>query len=120
MTIALWITAILLTLVYLMAGITKTFQAKAVLQPKMGWVADFSDTQVKAVGIVEFIGALGVMLPLATGILPWLTPVAAICLVVVQIVAAVIHVRRGEKDSLPINAVLALLAAAVAVLYFLA
>jgi len=118
MEIALWITAVLLTLVYLMAGAMKTFRSKEALQPQMAYVEDFSAGQVKAIGIIELVGALGVILPLATGILPVLTAVAAIGLVVVQIVAAVVHVRRGETSSLGVNAALALLAAAVAVLFF--
>lgn len=120
MTIALWITAILLTLVYLAAGVMKATQPKEKLQTSMAYVEDFSAGQMKAIGIIEFIGALGVILPLVTGIAPVLTAVAAICLVIVQIVAAAVHVRRGENSSIGINAALALLAAAVAVLFFLA
>jgi len=117
-TIALWITAILLALVYLGAGGMKTFRSKAALQPNMAYVEDFTAWQVKAIGIVELIGALGVILPLVTGIAPVLTAVAAIGLAVVQIVAAVVHIRRGEARSTPVNGVLLLLAVAVAVLRF--
>jgi len=120
MTIALWITAILLTLVYLGAGSMKTFRSKEALQPNMPWVEGFSAAQVKAVGIIELLGALGVILPLATGILPFVTAIAAIGLVLVQIVAAIVHIRRGEQKALGVNAVLAVLAAAVAVLFFVA
>lgn len=119
MTIALWITAILLTLVYLAAGAMKSITPREKLATNMGWVEDFSAGQVKAVGVIEFIGALGVILPLVTGIAPVLTGVAALCLVVVQVIAMVVHIRRGEQSALATNAVLLALAAAVAVLFFL-
>jgi uncharacterized membrane protein YphA (DoxX/SURF4 family) len=118
MLIALWITAILLTIAYLGAGATKTFSPKAKLQTNMGWVEDFSEPQVTVVGLVELLGALGVILPLATGIAPVITAIAAIGLVLVQVVAFVIHARRNEPKSYPVNAVLLLLALAVVILRF--
>lgn len=119
MLIALWITAALLTLAYLLAGGMKTFKSREVLQPQMAYVEDFSDGQVKTIGIVEMLGALGVILPLATGIAPVVTAIAAIGLVLVQLGAIIVHVRRGEQGKIGANVVLLLLAAAVAVLALL-
>lgn len=119
MTIALWITAVLLTLVYLAAGAMKSLSPREKLVTNMGWVEDFSAPQVKTIGALEFLGALGVILPLATGIAPVLTGIAALCLVLVQAVAIGVHIRRGEQSALAVNAVLLALAAAVAVLFFL-
>lgn len=118
MTIALWITAVLLTLVYLAAGAMKALSPKEKLATNMGWVEDFSGWQVKTIGVLEVLGALGVILPLATGIAPVLTGVAALALVLVQVLATIVHVRGGEQKMVPVNVVLLLLAAAVAVLYF--
>ena len=120
MAIALWIAAILLTGVYLVAGSTKLLRPKEKLAPQMGWVEDFSAQQVKAIGAIEVIGALGVTLPLATDIAPTLMAFAAAGLVVLQVMAAIVHVRRGEASMLAVNSVLALLAAAVVVLYAVA
>ena len=80
---------------------------------------DSSDAGVKAVGLVEILGALGVILPWLTGIAPILTPIAAIGLVVVQIGALRVHLVRNERQPLPANVVLLLLAAFVAVGRFL-
>ena len=44
----------------------------------MPWAKNRSDTFVRFVGIAELLGALGLFLPLLTGILPWLTPLAAV------------------------------------------
>jgi hypothetical protein len=119
MLIALWITAALLTLAYLLAGAMKTFKSREALQPQMAYVEDFSAAQVKTIGIVEILGAIGVILPLATGIVPILTAIAAIGLVLVQVGAITVHVRRGEQKAIGANIVLLLLAAVVAVLALL-
>ena len=70
------------------------------------------------VGLVEILGALGVILPWLTGIAPILTPIASIGLAVVQIGALRVHLVRNERRPLPAN-VLLLLAACVAVGRFL-
>jgi hypothetical protein len=70
---------------------------------------------VRFIGLVEIAGAVGLVLPQATGTLPILTPIAATGLVVLQVLAIAVHVRRGETSQLGINVVLLLLAAFVAV-----
>lgn len=118
MTIALWIASALLTIIYLLAGGVKVARSKEALQSQMAYVEDFAAGQVKAIGAVELLGALGVILPLATGIVPALTGIAAVGLAVVQVAALVVHGRRGEQKSLPVNIALLLLAIAVAALRF--
>ena len=119
MLIALWITAALLAALYLFAGATKAIKSREALLPQMPYVEDFRGWQVTVIGILEVLGALGVILPLATGIAPLVTVLAAIGLVLVQIGAIIVHVRRGETAKLGMNVVLLLLAAAVAVLAIL-
>lgn len=114
MNIALWIVQVLLGVAFLAAGIMKATKPRAELQPKMPWVEDFSDNQLKAIGIIELLAGLGMILPWATGIAPILTPIAAAGLVVVMILAAVVHVRRKEFSGVPVNVVLGALALFVA------
>jgi hypothetical protein len=54
------------------------------------------------------------ILPAATGIAPILTPIAATGLAVIMVLAAATHIRRKEPSGVAVNAVLFLLAAAVA------
>ena len=61
------------------------------------------------------LGAIGLILPQATGIAPILTPIAALGLVAVQVGAITVHVRRKETKVLPVNIVLLLLALFVAI-----
>ena len=82
----------------------------------MDWVDDFSDGQVKGIGVLELLGALGLVLPWALGIAKVLTPVAAVGLALVMVGAVVTHVRRKEPPAVP--ALLGVVAVVVAVLRF--
>ncbi|HEY3684658.1 MAG TPA: DoxX family protein [Streptosporangiaceae bacterium] len=121
MNIALWIAQGLLALVYLAAGGLKLVRPRErlIATGNLNWMKDASDAGVKAVGLVEVLGALGVVLPWLTGIAPILTPTAAIGLVIVQIGALRVHLVRNERQPLPANALLLLLAAFVALGRFL-
>jgi hypothetical protein len=115
--IALWAAQALLAFVYLAAGGLKVIRPREqlVASGRLDWMKDNSDVAVKAVGAVEILGALGVILPEATGIARILTPLAAVGLVIVQIGAMRVHLTRNERQPLPINVILLLLAAFVAI-----
>ncbi|MDX8030466.1 DoxX family protein [Lentzea sp. BCCO 10_0856] len=120
MNLAAWIVSGVLAALYLMAGFTKLVKSKQALlaEPRMSWVSDFAEGQVKAIGAVEVAGALGLVLPWLTGVAPILTPIAALGLALVQVGAAITHIRRGEGGTVPINVVLCALAVFVAVVRF--
>ena len=102
----LWAAAALLALLYAFVGYVKSFRPLPELAPTMGW-APGMPRLTRFVGTVEILGALGLILPLLTNILPWLTPLAAIGLSVIQILAIGLHARRGETGkTLPMNLVL--------------
>ena len=82
----------------------------------MGWADTYSDAGVKGIGAVEVLGAIGLVLPAATGIAPILTPIAAVGLALVMAAAVVVHVRRKEQFVPPL--VLGVLSLVVAVLRF--
>src|SRR5579883_729550 len=117
MNIALWIVQILLALVFLMAGVMKASQPIEKLQKNMNWTKHVSPGFVRVVGILEILGALGLILPVATHILPWLTPVAAIGLVLTMIVAIALHLRLKEASRAGMPFILLLLALFVAIGY---
>ncbi len=114
MNIALWIVQGLLALAFLMAGGMKLTQPKQKLATNMAWVEDFAPNTIRLIGGLEVLGAIGLVLPMALGILPVLTGVAAIGLVLTMIGAAVTHLRRSEMPMLVPNVILGLLAAFVA------
>lgn len=112
MDIALWIASGLLAFAMLAAGGTKLLVPRVKLLDKMGWAASWSDGRFKLLGLAELLGGIGVIVPRATGILPILTPVAAVGLVVLMAGAAKTHVDRKESPAAP--AILALLGVFVA------
>jgi len=97
-----------------MAGFMKATQPKEKLAGQMKWVEDFSSGTIRLIGILEVLGALGLILPAVTGILPVLTPLAATGLALTMVGAAITHIRRGEYSGVLMNLVLLLLAVFVA------
>ena len=108
MNIALWIAQGSLAVIYLMVGSMKTFQpAKVRENPRMTWAHERPDNYIRFVGTTEILGALGLILPLVTGVLPWLTVLAGIGLTLVQLLAIFTeHLPKKEYDVIPLNIVL--------------
>lgn len=116
MNIILWIVQILLALAFLMSGFMKATQPYEKLKESMAYVGDFSPNTIRAIGILEVLGAIGLVLPSVTLILPWLTPVAAGGLVLTMVGAAITHIRRGNEMVMIVTN-LVLLALATFVIY---
>ncbi|MFI6576201.1 DoxX family protein [Nocardiopsis sp. NPDC050513] len=116
MNIVLWILAALLALAFLASGGMKLAQSKEklVASPNMAWAEGFSPGLIKSIGALEVLAAVGLILPALLGVLPVLVPLAAVGLVLLMLGAAVTHGRRGEFGSIPVNAVLIVLAGVVA------
>lgn len=115
MNTALWVVAIVLAIGFASAGAMKVLQPREKLaEAGMGWVTDFSSGTVKLIGLLEILGALGLILPAVLGALPVLVPIAAVGLIVVMVGAAVVHARRREPLMIAVNLVLLGLAAIVA------
>ncbi len=119
MIIVLWIVQGLLALAFLLSGFLKGFTPLEGLKKNMAWVGDVPAGLVRFIGIVEMLGALGLILPKLTQLVPQLTIAAAIGLVLVMLSAAVFHAARKEYSTIGMNAVL-LLAAFIAVGYLAA
>ena len=81
----------------------------------MGWLADVGRDRMRIIGGLETLGAICLIVPAATGVLPWLTPVAASCLAILMTLAAVYHLRRpGEGQNVVLNVILGVIAVLVA------
>jgi hypothetical protein len=79
------------------------------LSKRVDWIGSVPAALVRFIGVAELLGAIGLILPMLTGILPWLTVAAAMGLAVLQVCATIFHISRGEVKSLPANAILLLL-----------
>ena len=119
MNVVLWIIAGLLAAAFGAAGLMKLTSPKEKLAASgMGWTEDYSADQVKTIGTLEVLGAIGLILPAALGIAEILTPLAAVGLALTMVGAAVVHAKRGEGQMIPVNVVLGGLAIFVAVMRF--
>lgn len=103
MIIAYWIVAGLLAVFNLYAGGVKLIRSKAQLAPMMGWVDTVPMWLVRVIGGLEVAGAIGLVLPRLTGIAPGLAVAAAIGFLVLQVLAAGLHLSRGESKLIGLN-----------------
>ena len=113
MNVFLWGLQIALAAIFVMAGVIKGTQQKERLARNLPWVEDFSSGTIRLIAILELLGAIGLIVPAVTGILPVLTPVAATGLAIVMALAVNTHRRRHEPSGMAVTGVL--FAAAVVV-----
>ena len=73
-----------------------SLREKLAKAPGGGWVLDFSAGFVKALGAVEILGAVGLILPALLDIAPILVPLAAVGLALIMVGAATVTFRRHE------------------------
>ena len=114
MNITLWVMQVLLGLVFIMAGATKTFQPIEAMAASMPWVTSVSEGLVRFIGVSELLGGLGLLLPSILRIKPHLTVWAAHGLTIVMVLAALFHASRGEFSAIGVNAVFVALTSFVA------
>lgn len=114
MATLVWVLQILLAVVFVAAGLVKLIRSKADLRGQMGWVDDYPDNGVKAIGALEVLAAIGLILPALTGIATVFVPLAALGLALLMVGAAITHGRRKEYPFVAGNVVLLILALIVA------
>jgi hypothetical protein len=112
MNAALWTAQILVALVMMVAGTVKLMLPRERLAARMHWAATWPRGRIKLLGLAELAGAVGLVVPAATGIAPLFTPIAALCLAILMAGAVRTHRQLGES-SVP-AVVVALLCLAVA------
>lgn len=113
MEIAYWIVAGLLAAFYLYGGGLKLVRTQDELRPMMAWVDRMPMAAVRAIGAVEVLGAVGLVLPPATGVAPWLALAAAVGFAVLQVGALRTHLAMGDRQ-VAMNVVLVVAALVVA------
>jgi DoxX-like family len=118
MNVALWVVAAVLAVVFLVSGTIKLVVPKdkiASLHAAGEWTRDFSPGALRAIGVLELLGAVGLILPAVLNIAPILVPIAATGGVLLFIGAARMRFRRGERATIAVDLFYLALAAFVAV-----
>ncbi|MFF7384345.1 DoxX family protein [Streptomyces griseoluteus] len=116
MNLALWISAWVLAVVALVGGVSKTFVPKEKLAGVHGggWTEGVGARSVKALGVLELLAAVGLVLPALLDRLPALVPVTAACWVLLMTGAMATHGRRREFGFVALNLAYLALAAFIA------
>jgi uncharacterized membrane protein YphA (DoxX/SURF4 family) len=112
MTYALWIVQGLLAAIFLFAGGMKLVMPIEEMMKQMP--IPLPGLFLRFTGVVEVLGAIGLILPWLLRIRPGLTPLAAAGLVIVMIGATVYTLAAGDVASALIPLVVGLLSAFVA------
>ncbi len=106
LNIALWIAQSLLAAMFLMTGVMKLTSPIETLAESLPWVTSVPVALIRFLGLSEFLGGLGLLLPSILKIKPQLTVWAAGGLTGVMVLAAVFHGSRGEFSAIGMNVVL--------------
>jgi uncharacterized membrane protein YphA (DoxX/SURF4 family) len=109
----IWVFSIVLALIFLITGVSRALRYQQT-RKFFAWVNDVPRPLVQVIGFVEILGALGLILPVATGIYPWLTLVAAGALALLLVLAILFHARRHEGSEIGAPVLLLLMIAFVA------
>ena len=110
MNIALWIIQALLAALFLFAGVMKLVMPIEEMTKEIAMPGGF----LRFIGVVEVLGAIGLILPWLLRIRPNLTPLAAAGLVIIMIGATAVTLMSGAIATALIPFVVGLLAAFVA------
>jgi len=111
--IALWVVQLLTAVVFL-GGAYAHAVAYEWSKARIVWLSAVGRRGALVIAILEALGAIGLVLPLATNTLVWLTPIAALGLALLMLCAVPFHAARREWTNIIVNAALGALAAFVA------
>ncbi|MFD0670952.1 DoxX family protein [Cohnella sp. GCM10027633] len=114
MNVALWIAQGLLAFGFIYSGWLKAVRVDLAAKD-WGWVKDVPRGLVAFIGAAELLGAIGLIVPEATGIAPAWTPISASLLAVVVLLGALFHLKRHEARDIGVNVVFLALALFVAI-----
>src|SRR6266550_3692353 len=112
LNLVLWSVQVFLALFFLAAGAPKLIGRG--LERWTGF-SELPRPMVVFIGLTELLGAAGLVLPMATGIVPWLTPLAAVGLGIIVLMATGFHLRADERVNALETGLWASIAAVIAI-----
>jgi|SRR5580658_350404 uncharacterized membrane protein len=102
MNVALWIVQGMLAFAFAAAGGMKLFAyEKYKATSEKNGPSGLTRGLISFIGAAELAGAIGIVLPMAAGIAPWLSGGAAVGLSTIMLLAIGYHVRRHESLVAP-------------------
>jgi len=115
MNTIIWIVQCISATIFGIAGLLKLVTPKDILEEKIGWVRDYSASTVRFIGFCEFMGAIGLIVPMVLDFYPIFTPIAATCLVIVMILGARAHLIRKEYKKIRVDLLFFVMALFIAI-----
>ena len=113
MDLGLWIAQAGLAIAFLIHG-WGMLTAPEHLRQRMGYIFELAPALRSGIGGAEVAGAGGLLLPGLTGMMPILTPLAALGLAIIMLGAILFHVRRREFINTGLNLFLLILSLVIA------
>jgi uncharacterized membrane protein YphA (DoxX/SURF4 family) len=101
--IGLWVVQVLLAVAFGFSGFMKATLPMEQILEQMAWAENLPGWLIRFIGISEMAGAVGLVVPGATRIVPKLVGIAGAALAVVMVLAAGLHVMRGEFGFIVVN-----------------
>jgi putative oxidoreductase len=112
--ITLWVLQVGLGVWFMLVGYSHALAPYEQVSQQATWMLDVPRALSLFIGYAELAGGLGLIAPAATRIAPWLTPLAALGLATIMLLAIAFHVARGEASVIWIHTSLAAVALLIA------
>jgi uncharacterized membrane protein YphA (DoxX/SURF4 family) len=112
--VTLWVVQALLAVFFVMVGYSHGLMPYDEVAQQATWMNQVPRALGRFIGYAELAGGLGLILPAATRIKPWLTPLAALGLAIIMLLAIPFHIVRGEASVIWLHTLFAALALFVA------
>lgn len=113
MHVTLWVAQILVAL-FLITGAVLKFQPIEKIAAMMPWAGQVPAAVVRLLGVIDLLGAIGLILPSLLRIKPLLAVWAAIGVIALMVCATIFHVSRGEASVTGVNIFCAFIATFIA------
>lgn len=97
----LWILQILLAAFFILPGYGKLFSSKAQHIKDQHIKEGQSVIPIRILGVLEWLGCIGIVAPWWFGILRILTPLSALGFSMIMLSGMVVHIRKREFKMLP-------------------
>lgn len=110
----LWAAQVFLALVFFIPGAIKLFTPIENLYSLLPWTKDVSSVPIRLIGFSEILGSIGLILPSLLKIKPQLTPLAALGVAVIMLLAVIFNISIGHISVIGINIILFWIAVFVA------
>ena len=114
MNVVLWIVQALLALAFFGAGYDQAANYDDARR-RLAWIAVLPRGLAIALGLLEILGAIGLIVPAWSGTMPWLTVLAATALAILMGLAVVFHARRHEIPQLAFSGFFGVVSALVVI-----